>query len=1462
MRTIGLFLLGCLLATRCAHHPAPAGRQNAPTGFKIPQANFSVPAASPQNGQTDTNALKQSNWYANAIRSIEESEYEIKQADNSHLFTSPNRQQNLRAYYTADKFTLEPRTDDNWKLELTVKGVYSGKKKIYSPAQDAMAVTNKNNIQFNHHNEFTVEYINSKEGVRQNFIIQKPQADQPQTINLKLQTNKGWFINQVHPTEIHFAKVQGETIDKKITYNDLKVWDVNHKELEASFSVTEKEISINVTTADAVYPITIDPLGTGTSGTPDSTPNNADQTDAYLGMSVASAGDVDGDGYSDVVIGVPGYDNDGRAYVYHGSATGLSSTINTTLDVANQAGAQFGISVASAGDVNKDGYSDVIIGAYLFDETGTNEGRAFVHYGSPTGLSVSANVTLDGTDQADAYFGCSVACAGDVNGDGFSDVIVGAYGFDEDGNNEEGRAFVYHGSSTGLNTTAASTPDDANEADARFGVCVASAGDVDGDGYSDVIIGAYLKDDGLSNEGMVYVYRGGASGLTDGPGFTLDDADQANALFGLSVASAGDVNGDGYSDVIVGASGCDDGGNTAEGRAFVYYGSSSGLPATPDITLNDADQAAASYGFSVACAGDVNGDGYSDVIIGANGYDDGGNPDEGLAFVYFGSSTGLSVAANSLPNDADQASAQFGQSVASAGDINGDGFSDIIIGAPYYNDSPYTDEGWAFVYHGSPDGLSSNYVYTADDCNLENSNFGMSLACAGDVNGDGFSDVIIGAPFYDGTYPNEGRTFLYLGSATGLAASYAIVLSDVSENSALFGMSVACAGDVNGDGLSDVIIGAPYADDGGSSNEGKAFVYFGENSSNGISATADVTLDDADTSNSLLGRSVAGAGDINHDGYADVIVGAHQRIGSIASIEGAALIYYGSSAGPNGSPVILEESDQIGSEYGYTVCGAGDVDGDGYSDVAVAATSYNDNYADEGVVYIYHGSATGILTPATTILDNGDQATLFFGRGLSSAGDVNGDGYGDLIVGAYQYDAGNINEGRAFVYHGSSTGINITPDTTLDDANEDNAFFGQCVAGAGDVNGDGYSDVIVGALGKDDGIYTGEGLAYVYYGSPAGISSTPGSIPDDANETGAQFGQAVAGAGDVNGDGYSDVIIGAPLKDDVFSNEGLAYVYYGNGNGGLRNNLRLYNTDLITPLSQANMGDPNLFGAGLYAKSFLGRQKGKLVWETVKNGNPFSETPITNSTLYTAQASGGYTDLALTGTELKSRVAKVATAFATYIRTRVKYDPVTAITGQVYGPWRYPEAYLRGRRDIGSVALPLRFLAFTAAKENDKVRLQWITANEPPGILYFIEHSTDGVQYSTAGTMASAQLPHNQYSWLHEHPQKGINYYRLRALSPREEKYSDVRIIHFALQGGFRFFPTVAGSGQLLTIETGGAPGEKAVLTLLNAAGQPVWQQEVAGGRLQFTVPKLPVGFYLLRVQQGSRTETGKLLLQ
>jgi len=463
-----------------------------------------------------------------------------------------------------------------------------------------------------------------------------------------------------------------------------------------------------------------------------------------------------------VESGLPGirivYDDAGAAYPV---TIDLLATNPAWTAESHQASAEFGYSVATAGDVNDDGYADVIVGARYYDNGQTDEGRAFVYLGGVAGLSTSPAWTAE-SDQANAVFGWSVATAGDVNGDGYDDVIVGARLYNN-GQSDEGRAFVYLGSMGGLSTTPAWTAE-SNQVLGRFGYSVATAGDVNDDGYDDVVVGATGYTHGQTDEGRAYLYLGSALGPSTSPAWTYE-SNQASSNFGYSVGTAGDVNGDGYADVIVGAYQFTN-GQADEGRAFVYYGSAAGLSTSPAWTA-ESDQAGALFGNSVGTAGDVNGDGYSDVIVGARSFDS-GQTNEGRAYFYLGSAAGLSPSAGWMP-ESDQEGALFGYSVGTAGDVNGDGFADVIVGA-YGYDNDESDEGRVFVYFGSAAGLQTSPAWTAES-DQPDAGFGNAVGTAGDVNGDGYDDVIVGAVSFNNGQADEGRAHVYLGSAPDACVS-------------------------------------------------------------------------------------------------------------------------------------------------------------------------------------------------------------------------------------------------------------------------------------------------------------------------------------------------------------------------------------------------------------------------------------------------------------------------------------------------------------------------------------------------------------------------------------------------------------------------------------------------------------------------------------------------------------------
>jgi FG-GAP-like repeat/Secretion system C-terminal sorting domain/FG-GAP repeat len=1378
------------------------------------------------------------NWLADAKESIRKSEYHFKWEEKSNAYCTPNRKNNLRFFYTAKGFSVQPRTTNvpvgdhdpalfpgeikyrhipNWKVKFSLdkKQVRNGKWRIV------------NNIAEYITDNITVQYINDEAGMRQNFIVQSPLHE---TGTLKINFNISTKLTTILTNDrLQFFHKRTNVLN----YDQLQVWDATGRTLKSSFKKRKgNKYYIQVDTKDAVFPITIDPISTTPAALLES-----NQAGAGMGFSVAGAGDVNGDGYSDVIAGTPGYDNsptdEGAAFIFHGSATGVLTAPAAVVE-SNMSAARMGGSVSTAGDVNGDGYSDIIVGAANYSNGETWEGAFYVYHGSPSGINTTAAIMIE-SNQAQAQMGFSVACAGDVNADGFSDVIVGAWLFDNPEVNE-GAAFVYHGSATGISSTIATTLD-ANQSASNFGIAVAGAGDVNGDGYSDVIVGAEDYDSGQTDEGVVFIYHGSAAGINN-VAVTMAESDQGFSQFGFSVATAGDVNGDGYSDVIVGAYTFDN-VEINEGVAFVYHGSGSGVSSTAAAIL-EPNLVNVQFGVSVACAGDINGDGYSDVIVGAQTYDN-VQTDEGAAYVYFGSGTGINTVAAAVL-ESNQANAQMGRGVAGAGDVNGDGYSDVIAGASQY-DNAESNEGSAFVYHGSAAGMNTTATAMVE-INQANTRMGYSVSSAGDVNADGYIDVIVGAFMYDNGQANEGAAFIYHGSATGIGTTAAAIIEGNQADAAM-GFTVALAGDVNGDGYSDVLVAAPgYSN--GQAYEGAAFVYHGSVSGINISAAA---VAESNQASANMGF-VASAGDVNGDGYSDVLVGA-SFYDNGENNEGVAFVFHGSATGISSTAAVMVESNQADAAMGFSVASAGDLNGDGFGDIAVGAYAYDNGQTGEGAAFVYHGSATGISTTPVVTLEC-DQVNAYMGIDVATAGDVNGDGYSDLIVGACVYDG----KGAAFIYHGSATGVSTTVSTSIL-GSQNNSEMGHSVASAGDLNGDGYSDVIVGAFNFSNGEFV-EGAIFLYHGSVTGINPSIVAMVE-SNQASAGFGISVNPAGDVNCDGYSDVIVGAHVYDNGHSDEGAAFVYMGNSPGSnRRNNLRLYNTDLITPISSNNFLLAN-FGAGFYAKSFLGRGKGKLVWETRLNYNAYSGTPITNSTFFTSQQAS-YSDLGLTGTELKDLISKINGGKYTKLRARIKYDPVTALTGQVYSPWRNVSSIIDAN-NLG--VLPIDLVAFKAAwlQKGRSARVDFTTDKELGICCFDIERSVDGINFYPIGTVAAKNTAGNQqYHFIDNNATGKKLFYRLKIKGMAgQAEYSNIQQLDHNGNAEILVFPNP--TADILQLQLNNSyTGMQVQVT--NAAGQVlkmIKDLRVSPGQtISIPVQDLPPGKYWLHLHTG----TQKQLLQ
>lgn len=406
------------------------------------------------------------------------------------------------------------------------------------------------------------------------------------------------------------------------------------------------------------------------------------------------------------------------------------------------------------------------------------------------------------------------------------------------------------------------------------------------------------------------------------------------------------------------------------------------------------------FGRSVASAGDVNGDGYGDVIVGAPQYDN-GEFRFGRAYLFAGSAEGIGSAPVWVAEGGDVGYG-FATVVAGAGDLNGDGFGDVVV----------SGAGGAHVYFGSAAGLSSTPDWSSPVPEGAEG-VGVAVAGAGDVNGDGFSDLLVGGPQVWVGVSVPGRAELYLGSDSG-PGSIPVWTSEGDQPGAAFGYALSAAGDVNSDGYGDVIIGEPgfdFPEPIDRFNAGKVLVYLGTPS--GLPATASWESSGVNRF-AFLGFSVSGAGDVNNDGYDDILMGSFRGFSGEAGIAQACL---GSPSGPAASPAWTRTGDHLNAHLGTVLAGAGDLNGDGYADVVIGEPDYDRSFNEESVgrAYVFRGSTAGLEVDPSWFAE-GNSLFDMLGSAVGPAGDVNGDGFGDLLVSTADHASGM---GRVLVYAGA-----------------------------------------------------------------------------------------------------------------------------------------------------------------------------------------------------------------------------------------------------------------------------------------------------------------------------------------------------------------------------------------------------------------------------------------------------------
>ena len=816
----------------------------------------------------------------------------------------------------------------------------------------------------------------------------------------------------------------------------------------------------------------------------------------HLGLMIAAAGDVNGDGTEDFAAGLPFHDGHsgadcGQVLFYSGADGSIIHDIE-----GQQAGERFGRELCLGDDIDNDGVPDLLVGAPSHDVNNVLDcGRIYLVSGS-SGTLID---TLDGKEPSE-QFGLSIARAGDVTQDGITEILVGAPTYEGPLGVNTGRVFLYTMTGNKIGTAIGETAGD------LFGYTLCAVENHGGAPPEFWLFGAPAHDTGTNRDsGRVYVYS-----LATRSFITAFDGENTKDLFGSALDASGDFDGDGRNDVIVGCRGYDGAAGAGSGKAVVLSGASG-------AKLHEFEGEAENnkFGSTVAAVADLDNDGCDEILVAAPFFSNKPIGSQAGRVYLFDGKTGSLRFSIDPGVGIEYGGDYFGTGLAGISDLTGDGKADILGGAPSHDSTlGRSDIGQIHLFSG----FDGSKVHTING-HKGGDHFGYAVeGGVSDVDGDGFPDFIVGAVGH--CQPGEEAVMGRVYAISAMDGS-TIMTADGDQSDAMFGIVLAGMGDVNDDALGDFLVGAPKYDELSKPKAGRAYIYLGGQS------TPSVILSGANP-NDLFGTSLARVADYNGDGKADFLVGAP----GYGNSRGRVSLF----SGTDGTLIDSFDGERPGDRFGQAVSSAGDVDNDGVVDFLVGAPGYDAaGMADSGRISLFSGANFSLLGSP-----EGQNAGDGFGSALARLGDINGDGHSEFIVGAENHSGpSGVFCGSASVFSGANMQV-----VYYFEGGNNRSHLGHDVAGIGDGDGDLVNDFCISAHRHAD-----FGTGFGDKGRVCVFSGADGSLLDQFDGEGPDWmGTSISGAGDVNFDGRCDIIAGAPLCNDVdpglnAGNQGKVFVF-------------------------------------------------------------------------------------------------------------------------------------------------------------------------------------------------------------------------------------------------------------------------------------------------------------------------------